>query len=88
MCFRSSQSKTAIANGANFTFDATSANNPLSAFSFTQNAFTPAMNNAYAAYQALMNNAGQGAATGAATGALSAINNQNALAQILAQLQK
>ena len=79
--------KTAIANGANFTFDATSANNPLSAFAFTQNATTPNTTN-YAALQALMNNAGLGVASGANFGgALQSVNNQNALAQILAQLQ-
>lgn len=76
--------KAAIANGANFTFDATSANNPLTAFAYTQNATTPAVNN-YAAYQALMN--GAAPAGGGAAAALQTVNNQNALAQILAQIQ-
>lgn len=77
--------KTAIANGANFTFDATSANNPLSAFAFTQTANAPTTNN-YAAIQALMNNGGNNAGAGLTAGAVQAVNNQNALAQILAQL--
>ena len=77
--------KTAIANGANFAYTPTVANNPMQAVNVTQAANPTAVTN-YAALQALMN-----AQTGTpGSGAVLSTNNANAnaLAAILAELQK
>jgi hypothetical protein len=79
--------KTAIANGANFTFDPTAANNTVQAMA-VQQAVNPLMNNSnYAALEALAN-AQQ--APGQSANTLSVVNpvaQNNYLAAILSQLR-
>ena len=77
--------KTAIANGASFSYDPTSANNAVKAVA-VQQAANPTLDTNYNALQALMN---AESTPGTSTPGITVVNpaTQNYLAQILAQLQ-
>ena len=77
--------KTAIANGANFAYTPTQANNAVQGVAVQQAAPTTANTN-YAALQALMN-AQQTPGSGAAISLTNPVTNNNYLAALLAQLQ-
>ena len=77
--------KTAIANGANFAYTPTVASNPVQAVNVTQ-AANPTTATNYAAAQALMNAQANTPGSGAVLSTNNA--NANALAAILAELQK
>ena len=77
--------KTAIANGANFTYTPTEANNAVNAVA-VQQASMPTTNTNYEAVQSLMNAYNNGG--GGAVALTNPYTSQNSLAQILAQLQK